>query len=115
MLPDFYSSTALFPLNGPAWSLFFELVINVAFAVLLYRLASSILVLICVIAGLLCLYGITRLGHADVGMYWSNAGLGFFRVSFSFPFGVLLARLYGSTQKFVHHLRWFQLRRWSQY
>jgi len=99
MLPALSSPASLFPLNGPAWSLFFEMVINVVFAVILYRLASSLLAVICAVVGALYLSSILYLGHADVGMYWSNIGLGLLRVGFSFPVGVLLARLYGKTAK----------------
>lgn len=99
MLPALSSPTNIFPLNGPAWSLFFEMVINIVFAVFLYRLRSSLLALCCGIVGALYLFGILRVGHADVGMYWSNIGLGLLRVGFSFPLGVLLARFYGETAK----------------
>ena len=99
MLPAVNSRTSIFPLNGPAWSLFFEMVINAAFAFFLYRLKSLFLAILCAVVGALYLFGILRVGHADVGMYWSNIGLGLLRVGFSFPLGVLLARIYGETSK----------------
>ena len=99
MLPAVNSRTSIFPLNGPAWSLFFEMVINIAFAFFLYRLKSLPLAILCAVVGALYLFGILRVGHADVGMYWSNIGLGLLRVGFSFPLGVLLARAYNKTTK----------------
>jgi peptidoglycan/LPS O-acetylase OafA/YrhL len=52
MLPA-VTSPGLFPFDGPAWSLFFELVINAIFAAILYRTNSSLIAIFCVASGAL--------------------------------------------------------------
>ena len=44
MMPDIFAPLALYPLNAPAWSLFFELLINVAFAATLFFMRTSRLI-----------------------------------------------------------------------
>lgn len=93
MLPAISSPDHLFPFNLPAWSLFFELLINILFGLAIWRMPSHRLAAVCAVAGALFLLGILKSGHADLGMFWSNAGYGLFRVSFSFCLGVVLARV----------------------
>jgi peptidoglycan/LPS O-acetylase OafA/YrhL len=93
MLPAPTSPFLLFPFNVPAWSLFLEIAINVGFAVLFYRMASRLLAVCCLGAGLLLALAILRMGDNDLGAVWSTAGFGLFRVCFSFLLGMLLARM----------------------
>jgi peptidoglycan/LPS O-acetylase OafA/YrhL len=94
MLPSPFSASAvsqLFPLNGPAWSLFFEIFINFAY-VLTRRLWSvgGIVVAMAVAATFLLLSP----DQGDGGWNWGTIGYGFARVFYSFPAGVLIYRLY---------------------
>lgn len=87
-------SDVLFPLNGPAWSLFAEMLINIVFA-LTWRWASIRNLMLVVLAGGLAVVVVTMIyGGHETGYSWSTfAGL-VARVVFGFPAGVLLYRLY---------------------
>lgn len=88
----------MFPLNGPAWSLFFEYIGSLAYALFLHGVGKRTLRLI-VSAGAAALAA-TALGNAsgfyNLGVGWSLADGGFWgglaRLSFSFPAGLLMAR-----------------------
>ncbi len=92
MLPAPFEGRGLFPVNGPAWSLFLELVANLIYAVLIVRLPKKAL------AGLIVLFlvglvgVVVSLGKIQGGQDWSSIGFGFSRVMFSFTVGVFLAK-----------------------
>lgn len=95
------NSTDNFPLNGPAWSLFYEILANLAYALLIKLRMARTTVLLCIVAcSLALLTNTVASGHAlDVGPRQSELGLGFARVSFSFFLGVLIFRFYRSRPK----------------
>lgn len=80
----------LYPVNLPAWSLFYELVANLMFALLVRRLSNAVLGLV-MAAGLatLLIYGRSDMGSA-LGEWPCALG----RVSFSFFAGVAVYRLW---------------------
>lgn len=88
----------MFPLNGPAWSLFFEYIGSAMYALFLHRLSTRLLVGVVVVSGIaLATSAITDLsGFYHIGFGWSMAdwgGLGgFLRLTFSFSVGLLLTR-----------------------
>ena len=95
----------LFPLNGPSWSLFFEYIANVLYALWLRRLSTRSLTVVVAISGVglaACALGnMSGAGHIGVGWSmghtaWDFAGAGLLggllRVSFSFAMGLLLSR-----------------------
>ncbi|MGD9814195.1 MAG: acyltransferase family protein [Hyphomonadaceae bacterium] len=85
---------APFPLNGPTWSLFFELLINAVFAVAALRwLKPAVVGLIAVIAGLIYIPVVFHYGQSDPGFAWSNFLGGFPRVTFMFFAGVWLYQM----------------------
>jgi len=94
MLPS-PGTTELYPLNYPAWSLFFELVANIVYAAS-FRLWTTARILI-----LVTVCGVGMIVHqiaygslyGDGGFDWPSFWLGFVRVFFSFPAGVLIYRL----------------------
>jgi peptidoglycan/LPS O-acetylase OafA/YrhL len=93
-LPSAASGAMLYPLNPPAWSLFFELIANAIYA-LVARFLTWV-VLATVIAAGAILVVVTMLNHADVrgpGWLWSHIDAGFARVFFDFFVGVALYRL----------------------
>jgi peptidoglycan/LPS O-acetylase OafA/YrhL len=94
MLPSVVSPD-LFPLNGPGWSLFLELVLNILMAAILFRLPSRALMLVCALGGAGLCYWAFRLGAVQFGADWGTLIAALFRVSFSFPAGILLARSHG--------------------
>ena len=107
----------MFPLNGPSWSLFFEYLGNIFYALVLRRLPTAALAAFVALAAL----GLTGFaagnlsGFGHIGVGWSLAdfdvlkntdngaigelfdnGLcgGLLRLGFSFPAGLLLARVF---------------------
>lgn len=92
MLPATDVRDNLFPFDAPAWSLFLELIVNLAFAFLLCRMKSRWLALLTLASATLYLIGIVHVGHGSVGHKWPTFTLGLFRVFYGFPLGILLAR-----------------------
>ncbi len=97
---DVRGNGEMFPLNGPSWSLFFEYIGSILYAVALHRLPKRGLAAVTAISGI-CL-ATAVLGNAsgacNAGFGWSAGGLGFlcgfFRLSFSFSAGLLMSRCF---------------------
>jgi len=88
----------MFPLNGPSWSLFFEYIGNILYALFIRKLSTpalSVLVLLagCGLAGF-AIWG--PYGDICAGFALTEENLlgGSFRLLFSFPAGLLLARVF---------------------
>ena len=81
-----------FPLDIPAWSLLFEIIINAAYAAFFSYLSRTVIVVVTLTSGLALVYLNTHPGIIDdvsgTGLYYS----GLARVGFSFPLGVLMYR-----------------------
>lgn len=101
----------MFPLNGPMWSLFFEYVGNVLYALLLRRLSTKALTVVAVFCGaaLAALAFANTTGTYSLGGGWSflngdpaeeglfaycNFALGFMRMAFPYTVGLLMARVF---------------------
>jgi peptidoglycan/LPS O-acetylase OafA/YrhL len=89
-------SVGLFPLNGPAWSLFFELAANLAYALVGPRLPSRVLCVVCIAAGAGVIAAALGHGTLNLGHRTYEFWVGFPRVVFSFGGGVMLYRLYAA-------------------
>ena len=87
-----------YPLDLPAWSLFYEVVANLVYALLVkLKLARNAVLLAIVIGSLTALIARVASGASlDVGPRQADFVLGFARVAFSFFLGVLLCRLHRS-------------------
>ncbi|PDT03620.1 acyltransferase [Rhizobium chutanense] len=83
-----------FPLNGPSWSLFFELWAGTLFSTLLIRLSWRILLAITMGAAGFTLYGALFVGNLDIGHQAGYFRFGFSRVLVSFALGICLYRFY---------------------
>lgn len=88
----------MFPLNGPTWSLFFEYIGNLLYALFIRRFSTRLLTWITVILGLLSA-GFTAFnvsGYDMLGVGWTldtmNFCGGLLRMLFPYTFGMLLAR-----------------------
>lgn len=90
LIPSFVGILA-FPLNVPAWSIFFELVANLAHVLVLRRLRTRGLVAVAALAGLVLVLG-GRIHGLDVGSRPDNFLLGLPRVLMSYTIGILLWR-----------------------
>lgn len=86
------------PLNGPAWSLFFEYIANIVYALVLRRISKIVLaILVVVAAGFTIHYALTN-PNGDIIGGWSiddstQLKIGFIRLAFPFLAGLLLARM----------------------
>lgn len=97
----------LFPLNGPAWSLFLELFANIVWAAAARWLSTKTLVIVAVVSGLGMTGGGYYFGSLDFGSDTASFWLGFTRVFFSFTLGLLAYRAYASGRF------WFRLPIWG--
>lgn len=90
----------MFPLNGPSWSLLFEYIGNILYALFIRRLTTKALTLLVVLAATgLASFAIFNLsGYGNLGVGWSmaehNVLGGFLRLLFSFSAGLLLSRMF---------------------
>lgn len=95
---DVRGNGEMFPLNGPGWSLFFEYIGSILYALWLHRLGKRALWIVTIASGI----GLTAIlignmsGYYHLGMGWTMADYGFvggfLRLSFSFSAGLLLSR-----------------------
>ena len=94
----------LFPLNDPSWSLFFELIANLALAVYWRRLSNRNLAMVCLVAGGVLAMSVLNLGYAAEGFRWPGMLMGLLRVFYSFFAGVLIYRFRDRIRMGVHPL-----------
>ena len=90
----------MFPLNGPAWSLFFEYVGNILYAFFIRRLSTKMLAMLTFALGIAHIYFFAGdiSGYGCVGVGWTIDGVNFcgglLRMLFPFTMGMLLARTF---------------------
>ena len=88
----------MFPLNGPIWSLFFEYLGNILYALAIRRMSKRALTWLVVILGVLhmsfALLDMSGYGNIGVGWTLNNANFfgGMLRMLFPFTAGMLIAR-----------------------
>ncbi len=96
--PEVRGNGEMYPLNGPSWSLFFEYIGNILYALFIRRFSNRALTALVVLAGAgLAAFAIGSLsGYGHLGVGWSLADYnllgGFLRLSFSFFIGLLMSR-----------------------
>ncbi len=90
----------MFPLNGPTWSLFFEYIGNILYALFIRRLSTMLLLILAIILGVLhtWFYTFDISQYNCVGVGWTidtvNFWGGMLRMLFPFTVGMLLARTF---------------------
>ena len=88
----------MYPLNGPAWSLFFEYIGNVLYALFIRRLSTRALAVLVASAGCgLAAFSVWGpLGDICVGFSLTGENIvgGSLRLLFAFPAGLLLSRVF---------------------
>lgn len=84
-------SDGISPLNGPAWSLIFEMWINALYALFFRHLTTRILLFVVVMSAISLTIEASA-GHIGGGPHWQNLLAGIARVCYSFPLGVLIYR-----------------------
>ncbi|EDM35921.1 acyltransferase [Pedobacter sp. BAL39] len=88
----------MFPLNGPSWSLFFEYIGNILYALFIHKFSTKALAVLVVIAGF-GLASFAILGpYGDICAGFSLTKIeftaGFLRMIFSFSAGLFLSRIF---------------------
>ena len=97
---DVRGNNEMYPLNGPSWSLFFEYIGNIIYALFIRKFSTRALtVLVIAAAAGLASFGISNLsGYGHLGVGWSmidyNLLGGFLRLMFSFSVGLLMSRIF---------------------
>ncbi|WP_322964344.1 acyltransferase family protein [Sphingomonas fuzhouensis] len=93
ILPSYPPRDALFPLNGPFWTLMFELIVNILMAILWRHIGFRRIAILCVVlAAILAAYVIGH-GDAAAGDTWKGLVFGFVRCASSFCIGILVYRI----------------------
>lgn len=82
----------LFGLNAPSWTLFWEYVANIMYALFLNRLKKQWLLILAIIVGAIFLYNIIDFGNASGGWGKSTYWHGLPRMFFSFLIGMCIWR-----------------------
>src|SRR5580698_6169868 len=85
------------PLNGPAWSLFFEYIANILYALIVRRFSKLLLSIFVTLAALMLIQYLVTSKNGDLIGGWSlnseQLYIGFTRLLFPFFGGVLLCRI----------------------
>lgn len=85
------------PLNGPAWSLFFEYVANILYALFIRKFSNKVLAVLVFIAGAALIHLAVTSPHGDVIGGWSiepqQFRIGLTRLFYPFFAGLLLSRI----------------------
>jgi peptidoglycan/LPS O-acetylase OafA/YrhL len=102
MLPSPFTNT-LFPMNVPAWSLFFELVASLGLALVLFRLPRLGQLAVALLAACVFIPEVLAREGGNLGPLWSQVGTTMLRTTMSFTIGVLLA---GLPAKDLRHPGW---------
>ena len=95
---DLRGNGEMFSLNGPSWSLFFEYIGNLLYALIIRRLSTRILAILTAILGVAwCWFATTDVsGYDMIGIGWTldtvNFCGGMLRMLFPFSLGMLMAR-----------------------
>lgn len=89
-LPDRWD--LLFPLNAPAWSLFWEYVASIAYALVLWRMSRRVLLILVLMAAVALVAMGLQAGTIDGGWSLGNWWRGAPRTAFSFLVGLAMWR-----------------------
>lgn len=95
---DIRGNGEMFPLNGPSWSLFFEYIGNILYALFIHRLSNKALTILVFLLGIglawFALFDVA--GYGMIGVGWTLDGVNFLggslRMLFPFSLGMLLSR-----------------------
>lgn len=85
------------PLNGPAWSLFFEYIVNILYGLFIRRFSQTALSMLVFLAGCMLIHFAVTNPNGDIAGGWSLEPVqlytGFTRVMYPFFAGLLLFRM----------------------
>lgn len=85
------------PLNGPSWSLFYEYIANIVYALILRRLSKLVLIILMIVAAGFTIHLAFTNPNGDIIGGWSiddstQLKIGFTRLAFPFIAGIVLAK-----------------------
>ena len=106
-------NTEIFPLNGPAWSLFFEYVGSLLYGLFLHRLSTKWL-RVWVACSIISIAGFSLLSEdGGIAYGWSSEPVSFLggalRMLYAYPMGLLMARVFRERQPKPLHMPMFTL------
>ncbi len=94
---DIRGWSEMHPLNGPAWSLFFEYIANILYALIIRRFSKTLLSVFVFLAGTALIHLAVTSPQGDVIGGWSvesaQLRIGFTRLFYPFFMGLLLSRV----------------------
>ncbi|MBO7287593.1 MAG: acyltransferase [Bacteroidales bacterium] len=102
---DVRGNGEMYPLNGPSWSLFFEYVGNILYALFIRKLSNKKLAFLCGAIGILWVAFVTfDVSTYDmIGIGWTLDAVNFFggllRMLFPFTLGMLMARNFNKSPR----------------
>lgn len=105
MQRDVRGNGEMFPLNGPCWSLFFEYIGNILYALIIHRLSTRILArLTALLCCALAWFAMTnQSGYGSIGVGWTvdttNLLGGTLRMLCPFTIGMLMSRVFKPIKK----------------
>ncbi len=98
---DIRGWTEMYPVNGPAWSLFYEYIANILYALILRKLSNTILFILMFIAGGALIHLAVTSPNGDIIGGWAispeQIRIGLTRLMFPFLAGILLRRYFKPT------------------
>ena len=106
---DIRGNAEMFPLNGPSWSLFFEYIGNILYALFIRKLSNKMLGLLVGVTGILWIWFVAFdiSGYDMIGIGWTLDAVNFFggllRMMFPFTLGMLMARNFMQKSKVKSH------------
>ena len=103
--PDFRDK--LYPLNGPAWTLLSEILVNLVYVLVWRWLSTRVLIGVVVVAAIVLAVVVFQQGGIDSGASWRSFAAGPARGFFGFFAGVLVYRLVGSPQRPPSRRTWW--------
>ena len=102
---DVRGNGEMYPLNGPSWSLFFEYIGNILYALFIRKLSDKKLVFLCGVTGILWVAFVTFdvSTYNMIGIGWTLDAVNFFggllRMLFPFTLGMLMSRKFNKTTR----------------
>ena len=102
---DVRGNGEMYPLNGPSWSLFFEYIGNILYALFIRKLSNKKLAALAGVTGILWIAFVVFdiSGYDMIGIGWTLDTANFFggllRMLFPFSLGMLLARNFNKTTR----------------
>lgn len=98
LLPSPTSVGVLMPFNPPAWSLLYELLLNLFYATVLIRLSLGGLIVLAALLSVALTATVLHLGTLHTGMTWDTVPFGLIRALFPYTIGVIIYRTIRSAQ-----------------